>query len=183
MRSLSRLTLSRLALSRRARLMAFFIATTVAATTSITYAVASEASPASTPECFGVKEAMFPPNGFVTDPGRDQGGHMWTQALPDGSTCIGTVVEYMEYAITGTKTWTVIAYSPAHPSGEIIASNTFTLNQGFYLFPFRIRKPFAGLTKVCVSGTEAFGISCVSLLSPPGSFQGAGASIGLVQGV
>jgi hypothetical protein len=93
---------------------------------------------------------------------------MWSRPLPDGSTCIGTVVEFVQYGIAMTKTWRVVVYSAAHPSGQVAASETFSLNAGFYLFPFRIRQPFAGVTRVCITATEAFGTSCVRLL-PPGS--------------
>lgn len=146
-------------LSRRARLAVFSCITALALVSSITYSVASQASPQA--GCRGVTEAIFKARGFITDPARSQGGHMWTHALPDGSTCVGTVVEFVQYNVTMTKNWRVVIYSAAHPRGQVAASRTFTLNQGWYFFPFRIRKPIAGLTAVCITADQAFGTSCV----------------------
>lgn len=146
-------------LSRRARLAAFSGITALTLVSSITYSVASQASPAA--DCRGVAQAVFAPKGFITDPARSQGGHMWTRALPDGSRCVGTVVEFVQYNVTMTKNWRVIVYSAAHPGGQVAASRTFTLNRGWYFFPFRIREPFAGLTAVCLTADQAFGLSCV----------------------
>lgn len=155
-------------LSRRTRLAVFSVITAVGLVSSVTYAVASQASPAgqahvsaAAGQCRGVAQSVFKAKGFITDPARGQGGHMWSRALADGSTCVGTVVEFVRYNVPMTKTWRVVVYSAAHPRGQVAASATFTLNQGWYFFPFRVRRPFAGLTKVCLTADQAFGTSCV----------------------
>jgi hypothetical protein len=86
---------------------------------------------------------------------------MWWKRLPDGSVCVGTVVEFVRYNVTMTKTWRVTAFTRQHPGGQRIASATFTLRRGWYFNGFRIRQPFAGLTAVCLTADDTFGTSCV----------------------
>ena len=112
--------------------------------------------------CLGVTPAIFPAQGFITNPGRSQGGHLWWRFAGDGtSVCIGTVVEFVQYNATATKTWRVIAYTHQNPGGVTVAMRTFTLNRGDYFWGFGLHRVFAGLTAVCLTADESFGMSCV----------------------
>ena len=58
--------------------------------------------------CRGVTQALLPANGFITNPSRAQGGHLWWRRSADGSVCIGTVIMWVQYNATAAKTWRVI---------------------------------------------------------------------------
>ena len=112
--------------------------------------------------CLGVTPAIFPAQGFITNPGRSQGGHLWWRFAGDGtSVCIGTVVEFVQYNTTATKTWRVIVYTNQNPGGVTVAKRTFTLNRGDYFWGFGVHRVFTGLTAVCLAADESFGMSCV----------------------
>jgi len=112
--------------------------------------------------CLGVTPAIFPAQGFITNPGRSQGGHLWWRFAGDGtSVCIGTVVEFVQYNTTATKTWRVIVYTNQNPGGVTVARRTFTLNRGDYFWGFGVHRVFTGLTAVCLAADESFGMSCV----------------------
>jgi len=112
--------------------------------------------------CLGVTPAIFPAQGFVTNPNRSQGGHLWWRFAGDGtSVCIGTVVEFVQYNVTATKTWRVIVFTNQNPGGVTVAKQTFTLNQGDYYWGFGVHRVFTGLTAVCLAADESFGMSCV----------------------
>jgi len=112
--------------------------------------------------CLGVTPAIFPAQGFITNPGRSQGGHLWWRFAGDGtSVCIGTVVEFVQYNATATKTWRVIVYTNQNPGGVTVAMRTFTLNRGDYYWGFGLQREFTGLTAVCLTADESFGMSCV----------------------
>jgi hypothetical protein len=112
--------------------------------------------------CLGVTPAIFPAQGFITNPGRSQGGHLWWRFAGDGtSVCIGTVVEFVQYNTTATKTWRVIVYTSQNPGGVTVAKRTFTLNRGDYFWGFGLHRVFSGLTAVCLTADESFGMSCV----------------------
>ena len=112
--------------------------------------------------CLGVTPAIFPAQGFITNPGRSQGGHLWWRFAGDGtSVCIGTVVEFVQYNATATKTWRVIVYTSQNPGGVTVAKRTFTLNRGDYFWGFGLHRVFTGLTAVCLTADESFGMSCV----------------------
>ena len=112
--------------------------------------------------CLGVTPAIFPAQGFITDPGRSQGGHLWWRFAGDGtSVCIGTVVEFVQYNSTAAKTWRVIVYTRQNPGGVTVAMRTFTLNRGDYYWGFGLHRVFTGLTAVCLTADESFGMSCV----------------------
>ena len=112
--------------------------------------------------CLGVTPAIFPAQGFITNPGRSQGGHLWWRFAGDGtSVCIGTVVEFVQYNATATKTWRVIVYTNQNPGGVTVAMRTFTLNRGDYYWGFGLHRVFTGLTAVCLTADESFGMSCV----------------------
>lgn len=112
--------------------------------------------------CLGVTPAIFPAQGFITNPGRSQGGHLWWRFAGDGtSVCIGTVVEFVQYNATATKTWRVIVYTNQNPGGVTVAMRTFTLNRGDYFWGFGLHRVFSGLTAVCLTADESFGMSCV----------------------
>lgn len=112
--------------------------------------------------CLGVTPAIFPAQGFITNPGRSQGGHLWWRFAGDGtSVCIGTVVEFVQYNATATKTWRVIVYTNQNPGGVTVAMRTFTLNRGDYFWGFGLHRVFTGLTAVCLAADESFGMSCV----------------------
>lgn len=134
----------------------------------VSYATASQASHtsearlAASSTCRGITPATFPAAGFVANPARTQGGHLWWRRSPAGDgVCIGTVVEFVRYNTTTTKTWNVIIYSAQHPRGQTVAHNTFTLRRGTYFWSFRIRKAFPGLTAVCITADGSFGKPCI----------------------
>jgi hypothetical protein len=110
--------------------------------------------------CRGVTPAVFPAAGFVTDPARTQGGHLWWRNTLSG-TCIGTVVEFVQYNATATKTWRVTVYSADHPEGLVVASRTFTLARGWYFWGFGVHQAFTGLSAVCLTASDSFGTSCL----------------------
>jgi hypothetical protein len=128
----------------------------------VSYATASQPAAPAQISCRGVTQEILPAKGFITNPDRTQGAHLWWHPAGDGSACLGTVVEYVQYNVTTTKTWRVVVYDTQNPDGVTIASETFTVGAGWYLFPFRVRREFAGLSKVCVTATAAFGSSCHS---------------------
>ncbi len=133
--------------------------TTTAATTA---AVA-------TTGCRGVTPALLPATGFITNPSRAQGGHLWWRRSADGgSVCIGTVIMWVQYNATAAKTWRVIVYSARHPGGVTLASRTFTLKRGWYWWGFGVHQAYQGLSAVCVTATESFGMSCVHFSGPAG---------------
>lgn len=123
---------------------------------------AGAAAQAAATGCLGVTPAIFPAQGFITNPGRSQGGHLWWRFAGDGtSVCIGTVVEFVQYNATATKTWRVIVYTHQNPGGVTVAMRTFTLNRGDYFWGFGLHRVFSGLTAVCLTADESFGMSCV----------------------
>src|SRR5205823_5750166 len=115
--------------------------TSAAATAAATSAVAAG--------CRGVTEALLPANGFITNPSRAQGGHLWWHRSADGSVCIGTVIMWVRYNTAVAKTWRVIAYSARHPGGLTVASRAFTLKQGWYWRGFGMHRAYQGLSAVC----------------------------------
>lgn len=120
---------------------------------------------AMTDGCRGITPAMFPAQGFIASPRRDQGGHLWWRGAPDGViTCIGTVVEFVHYTapVPQAKTWQVTIYDALHPEGQVAARQTFTEPVGWWLYPFGIHRAYQGLTKVCLTATDAFGTSCIT---------------------
>jgi hypothetical protein len=134
-------------------------ATTTAATTVNT----------ATAGCQGVTQALLTPSGFITNPSRTQGGHLWWRRSADGgSVCIGTVIMWVQYNTTAAKTWQVTIYSARHPAGLIVASRTFGLKRGWYWWGFGVHQYYQGLHAVCVSATESFGMSCVNIGGPAG---------------
>lgn len=152
-------------LPRRWAVVAAVAAATAVLIPGITYATASQASPASsqqdTTSCRGLTEEILPATGFISDQERDSGGHFWWRAEPENSVCVGTVVEYVQYNVSATKTWQVTVYDTQNPNGLNVGTETFTLNAGWYLWPFRVREAFAGLSAVCVTATDSFGNSCI----------------------
>jgi hypothetical protein len=123
---------------------------------------AGTAAQAAVPGCLGVTPAIFPAQGFITNPNRSQGGHLWWRFAGDGtSVCIGTVVEFVQYNATATKTWRVIVYTSQNPGGVTVAKRTFTLKRGDYFWGFGVHRVFSGLTAVCLTADESFGMSCV----------------------
>ena len=137
--------------------------TTAAATTAAATTAAAAAA-----GCRGVTEALLPAKGFVTNPSRAQGGHLWWHRSADGSVCIGTVIMWVQYNATAAKTWRVIVYSARHPGGLTVASRTFTLERGWYWRGFGVHRSFQDLSAVCVTATGSFGMSCVRFSAPAG---------------
>ena len=137
----------------------------------VSYATASQSRPAtataavaSTADaavgCLGVTPALFPAVGFITNPSRSQGGHLWWRPSA-GGTCIGSVIEWVQYNTTATKTWRVIVYSAQHPNGQVVAQRTFTLNRGWYWWSFGVHQVFSGLSAVCITASDSFGAPCL----------------------
>ena len=110
--------------------------------------------------CRGVTPAVIPALGFITNPSRSQGGHLWWRSEMDG-VCIGTVIEWVQYNATATKTWRVIVYSAQHPDGQVVAQRTFTLGRGWYWWSFGVHQVFPGLSAVCVTADDSFGVPCL----------------------
>ncbi len=100
---------------------------TAAAATAATASMASTADAAV--GCRGVTPAVVPAAGFITNPSRSQAGHLWWRPAT-GGICIGTVIEWVQYNTTATKTWRVIVYSAQHPNGQVVAQRTFTDRRG-----------------------------------------------------
>jgi hypothetical protein len=145
--------------------------TTAAATTAATAAATTAAATAAAtkaPGCRGVTEALLPANGFIANPSRAQGGHLWWHRSAGGSVCIGTVIMWVRYNTTAAKTWRVIVYSARHPGGLTVASRAFTLKRGWYWRGFGVHQAYQGLSAVCVTATESFGTSCVHFGGPAG---------------
>jgi hypothetical protein len=118
--------------------------------------------------CRRVTQAFLPANGFITSPSRAQGGHLWWRRSADGSVCIGTVIMWVQYNAAAAKTWRVIVYSARHPGGLTVASRAFTLKRGWYWRGFGVHQAYQGLSAVCVTATESFGMSCVHFSGPAG---------------
>jgi hypothetical protein len=110
--------------------------------------------------CRGVTPASFPALGFIANPARSQGGHLWWRRSAAG-TCIGTVVEWVQYTATATKTWRVIVYSAQHPRGQVVARRTFTLRRGWYFWDFGVHRAYQGLSAVCVTADDSFAMPCI----------------------
>ena len=110
--------------------------------------------------CLGVSPAVIPAVGFITNPDRSQAGHLWW-ASEAGGVCIGTVIEWVQYNATATKTWRVIVYSAQHPNGQVVAQRTFTLGRGWYWWSFGVHQVFSGLSAVCITASDSFGTSCL----------------------
>jgi len=145
--------------------MSFVTAGRSGATTATMTAAMSPA----TVGCRGVTQAVLPANGFITNPSRAHGGHLWWRRSADGgSVCIGTVIMWVQYNATAAKTWRVIVYSARHQGGLTVASRTFTLNRGWYWWGFGVHQAYLGLSAVCVTATESFGMSCVNFSGPAG---------------
>ena len=136
-------------------------AATAATTTAATTTAATTAA-----GCRGVTEALLPANGFISNPIRAQGGHLWWHRSADGSVCIGTVIMWVRYNTTAAKTWRVIVFSARHPGGLTVASRAFALKRGWYWRGFGVRQAYQGLSAVCVTATESFGTSCVHFGGP-----------------
>jgi hypothetical protein len=112
--------------------------------------------------CVGVHPVAFNAQGFISDPARDQGGHLWWRLTAHGTrVCIGTVVEWVQYNTVATKTWMVTIYTKNDPGGQVVAQLTATLRPGWYLSMFHIRKSYAGLTAVCITASDSFGKPCI----------------------
>ena len=128
---------------------------TAAMTTASTASMADAAA-----GCLGVRPAVFPAAGFITNPARSQGGHLWWRPGAGGR-CIGTVIEWVQYNTTATKTWRVIVYSAQHPDGQVVAQRTFTLGRGWYWWSFGVHQVFSGLSAVCITASDSFGAPCL----------------------
>jgi hypothetical protein len=126
----------------------------------VSYATAAQSNAAAT-GCLGVTPAAFPAMGFITNPRRGQAGHLWWRRTADGGVCIGTVVEWVQYNAPMTKTWKVTVYTTAHPNGLAVKQRTFSLNQGWYFWSFGVHQVFSGLTSVCITASDSFGVSCI----------------------
>ena len=142
--------------------------TTTAATaaTAGTTSTAGITTAATAVGCRGVTEALLPANGFITNPSRAQGGHLWWHRSADGGVCIGTVIMWVRYNTAAAKTWRVIVYSARHPGGLTVASRALTLERGWYWRGFGVHRAYQGLSAVCVTATESFGMSCVRFSAP-----------------
>ena len=140
---------------------------TAKATTTTTAAAATTAATRAA-GCRGVTQVLLSANGFITNPSRAQGGHLWWHRSADGSVCIGTVIMWVRYNTTAAKTWRVIVYSARHPGGLTVASRAFALKRGWYWRGFGVHQAYQGLSALCMTATESFGMSCVRFSGPAG---------------
>lgn len=147
-------------LSRRWLVIGIITAAVAVLAPGISFAAASQDGPVLA-ACSGVSPATFPAAGFITNPAHTQGGHTWWRRQASGSICIGTVVEFVQYPAAVAKTWQVVAYWSQHPNGQVVAGGTFTLNRGWYLSVFRVREAFPGLTRLCITASDSFGMPCL----------------------
>lgn len=143
-------------------------ATTATATATTAATTTAAATSAAGADCKGVTQALLPANGFITNPSRTQGGHLWWHRSADGSVCIGTVIMWVQYNTTAAETWRVVVYSARHPGGLTVASQAFTLKRGWYWWGFGVHQAYRGLSAVCVTATGSFGTSCVHFGGPAG---------------
>jgi hypothetical protein len=143
-------------------------ATYVTAGRSSTTAAATASASTTAAGCRGVTQVLLPAYGFITSPSRGQGGHLWWHRSAGGSVCIGTVIMWVQYNTMAAKTWRVIVYSARHPGGLTVASRAFTLKRGWYWRGFGVHQAYRGLSAVCVTATESFGMSCVRFSAPAG---------------
>ena len=52
--------------------------------------------------------------------------------------------------------------SPAqHPHGLVVAKRTFTLGRGWYWWSFGVHQVFSGLSAVCITADDSFGVPCL----------------------
>jgi hypothetical protein len=132
------------------------------ATSATTTATTAERSAPMGVHCVGVHPVAFNAQGFISDPARNQGGHLWWRLTAHGTrVCIGTVVEWVQYNTVATKTWKVTIYTTNDPRGQVVAQLTATLRPGWYLSMFHIRKAYAGLTAVCITASDSFATPCI----------------------
>lgn len=124
------------------------------ATAALTSAATADAG------CQGVTRAVIPALGFITNPSRSQGGHLWWSP-EQGGVCIGTVIGWVQYNSTASKTWQVIVYSAQHPDGQVVAQRTFALGRGWYWWAFGVHQVFSGLSEVCFTASDSFGVPCL----------------------
>ena len=130
-------------------------------TPGLSYATANRSSTVMA-GCTGVTPAVFPAQGFITNSARSQGGHLgWRRSATDTGVCIGTVVEWVQYNVTAAKTWQVVVYSAAYPGGQVVANRTFTLGRGWYFWSFGVHQAYSGLSAVCLTADDSFGVSCL----------------------
>lgn len=127
---------------------------------SATATAATNAAATAAIGCRGVTPAVFPAAGFITNPDRTQAGHLWWRSTM-GGTCIGSVIEWVQYNTTATKTWRVIVYSTQYPNGQVVARRTFTLGRGWYWWSFGVHQVFPGLSAVCITASDSFGVPCL----------------------
>ena len=73
---------------------------------------------------------------------------------------------WVQYNATATKTWRVIIYSTPHPDGQVVASRTFTLGRGSYFWSFGVHQAYSGLSAVCITADDSFGVSCIHFGQP-----------------
>jgi hypothetical protein len=140
----------------------------------VSYVTASQSSPsvltdqaasaASAVGCLGVTPAVIPALGFITNPSRSQAGHLWYRPAA-GGVCVGSVVEWVQYNAPATKTWRVMVYSAQYPNGQVVAQRTFTLGPGWYWWSFGVHQVFSGLSAVCVTADDSFGVPCLHFTS------------------
>ena len=45
--------------------------------------------------------------------------------------------------------------------GPVVAQRTFTLGQGWYWWSFGVHQVFSGLSAVCITADDSFGVPCL----------------------
>ena len=161
-----------------ALLIAGAVALLAPGVSSATASQSSTAASNAASGCRGITPAIIPATGFIADPARDQGGHFWWRwHAASRSVCIGTVVEWVRYTATATKTWNVTIYDALHLGGQVAAQQTFTLGRGWYYWSFGVHQAYKGLHAVCVTAVGSFGAptssSCAANAAWPSNLSGS----------
>ena len=141
-------------------------ATSAPGPVSLTYAADPAAAGAG---CTGVTLAVIPAQGAIANAAGTEGGHFWW--APDGGgTCIGTVIEEVQFgAAAPVRTLRVIVYDAADPGGLTVASAQVG-GTGQVAASFGVHRVFDGLSQVCLAAVSPVVASpdmpCVQLGQP-----------------
>jgi hypothetical protein len=118
--------------------------------------------------CRGVTQAFLPANGFITNPEPGSRRPPVVAALGGRQRVhwdrdhVGAVQRGRGQDLAGDR------LLGAAPGGLTAASRTFTLKRGWYWWGFGVHQAYQGLSAVCMTATESFGMSCVHFSGPAG---------------
>jgi hypothetical protein len=55
-----------------------------------------------------------------------------------------------------------------YPGGLTVVSRTFTLGRGSYFWSFGVHQAYSGLSAVCLTADDSFGVPCIRFSQRPG---------------